>query len=158
MRRAYTAALLAMIAVAAFASEPAAGSLVVEGLLAEAGSADDLRRMALAGLARTNDAEIAAFVVRTSDGTLALQPWPDRFYRRRQTFRGSVPAGAIAIIHTHPPGASPLPSEGDFVLARATGLPVIAVSRRAIWIAAPGAEAAYPVVERRNWIAESARR
>lgn len=75
--------------------------------------------------------EHAAFVVRGADGTLALDRWPFEAESARATFRGAVPAGTVAIIHTHPNDLE-YPSEGDQRLAGRMGLPVYVVTRSRI--------------------------
>ena len=70
--------------------------------------------------------ERAAFIIRESSGTITMERWESVAYRRA-SFRGSVPAGTIAIAHTHPL-RSPGPSEHDRVEARRIGLPVIVVT------------------------------
>src|SRR5450631_3842709 len=46
--------------------------------------------------------EQAAWIVRTADGTTALIPWPSLRAFRRATWRGPIPSGALASVHTHP--------------------------------------------------------
>jgi proteasome lid subunit RPN8/RPN11 len=113
-----------------------------------------LSSMARLGTSRVNHTEAAAFVVRDPGGALSLVPWPDQFENHRQTWRGTVPAGAIAIVHTHPDRA-PVPSRGDCELARSTGLAVVALSRWAIWMIEPDAAEPVPLVARRNWAADA---
>ena len=48
-----------------------------------------------------------------------------------------VPAGAQAIVHTHPTADSPLPSEGDIAAAKAAGCPNYELSHSEIWVANP---------------------
>jgi len=72
--------------------------------------------------------EHAAFLVRRGDGTLVLVAWPYGAEPMRARYEGAIPAGTVAILHTHP-NAYPLPSTGDTELARRLGLPVYVVTR-----------------------------
>jgi len=72
--------------------------------------------------------ENAAFIVRDAAGNYSFQPWPDERESRRASFAGVRPAGAIAIIHTHPNNAE-FPSRHDQEVAQKTGLPVYVVTR-----------------------------
>lgn len=75
--------------------------------------------------------EHAAFIVRGTDGTLALDRWPFAAESARATFRGRVPSGTVAIIHTHP-NELEYPSVGDRRLAGRLELPVYVVTRTRI--------------------------
>ena len=72
--------------------------------------------------------EVAAFIVRGEDGTLALRSWPDQRRFRTAQWSGPLPPGAIAIIHSHPP-MMPLPSAMDRREAERLQIPIYAVSR-----------------------------
>lgn len=116
-----------------------------------------LREPALAGelhqlVARSGfgrmDVEVAAFLVR-SDGELSLVPWASTRRFREQQFRGVIPRGTIAIVHTHPL-ALPDPSAGDRGEAERLGLPIVVLTPRSITIARPsGADEA--IVRGRFW-------
>jgi hypothetical protein len=47
--------------------------------------------------------EAAAFLVRDDDGSLSMVLWPRTEFSRKETFRGAIPLGTVAIVHTHPP-------------------------------------------------------
>lgn len=83
-------------------------------------------------------AERAAWVLAVGADRLVWQPWPDerRYFRAQWT--GPTPAGAVAIVHTHPTVVDPKPSPQDVETARRLGLPVYTVSRTGIWKAEPG--------------------
>ena len=70
--------------------------------------------------------EKAAFLIRERNGTLSLAPWSVSG-DRHASFRGAIPVRAIAIVHTHPPGAAN-PSAQDRREARRLGLDVIVVT------------------------------
>ncbi|HYI07765.1 MAG TPA: Mov34/MPN/PAD-1 family protein [Thermoanaerobaculia bacterium] len=80
--------------------------------------------------------ERAAFLIRESDGTLTLQPWPDTGFRHA-TFRGVVPPRTIAVLHTHPRGESQ-PSVRDRGEARRLGVPVVVITPEGVVAALPG--------------------
>ena len=80
--------------------------------------------------------ERAAFLIRESDGTLTIAPWPHGGYRHA-SFRGHVPTGTIAILHTHPRGEE-RPSATDRAEARRLGLPVVVITAERVVAAMPG--------------------
>lgn len=75
--------------------------------------------------------ERAAFLVRNEEGGLELVPWQFGAESMRAAYRGAVPAGTVAIIHTHPNGL-PYPSRGDAELARRLALPVYVLTRHSV--------------------------
>lgn len=79
--------------------------------------------------------ERAAFLIRESDGTLTLEPWAAGGYRHA-TFRGHVPRGTIAILHTHPRGET-RPSAQDRDEARRLQMPVVVITTEAVIAAMP---------------------
>ncbi len=70
--------------------------------------------------------EIGAFLVVETDGTRRCQRWPTKGMRRVE-WRGPIPTGTVAIVHTHP-AAAPLPSRHDRDAARNAGLPFIVIA------------------------------
>ena len=79
--------------------------------------------------------ECAAFIV-AGAGSFTLRHWPrDRAFRGAQ-WLGAIPAGAVAIIHTHP-HTNPLPSPQDAREARRTQLPFYVVSRGSLAVVEP---------------------
>lgn len=80
--------------------------------------------------------ERAAWVVETAEG-LAWKAWPwDRRYLQSRWI-GATPAGAIAIVHTHPMTVDPRPSQTDCETAARLRIAVYTVSRSGIWKAGP---------------------
>ena len=75
--------------------------------------------------------ERAAFLVRDENGGLKLVPWEFGAESMRATYRGSIPEGTVAIVHTHP-NALPYPSRGDKELARRLALPVYVLTRHSV--------------------------
>lgn len=75
--------------------------------------------------------EHSAFLVRDANGKLQLVKWPGDGTRMSATYHGTIPAGTVAIVHTHPNGL-PNPSRGDAALARKLNLPVYVLTRRGI--------------------------
>ena len=82
------------------------------------------------------DRERAAFLIREDDGTLTLEPWPNGGFRHA-TFRGTIPARTIAILHTHPASA-PQPSARDHAEARRLGVPVVVITPASVIAASAG--------------------
>ena len=79
--------------------------------------------------------ERAAFLIREKDGTLTLEPWPAGG-PRHASFRGQMPAGAIAILHTHPRGEE-RPSAQDRVEAKRLRMPVVVITAERVMAAMP---------------------
>lgn len=75
--------------------------------------------------------ERSAFLVRDRKGRLELVPWVFGAETMRATYRGAIPAGTVAIVHTHP-NAAPYPSRGDAELARRLALPVYVLTRHSV--------------------------
>jgi hypothetical protein len=75
--------------------------------------------------------EEAAFIVRAADGALSLVRWPSSDAPHRSQWKAPVPAGAIAIAHTHPNG-QPRPSIADSRTAEQWSMPVYVVTRTRI--------------------------
>jgi hypothetical protein len=88
----------------------------------------ELLRTASYGQAVT---ERAAFLVRNEEGGLELVAWSYGAETLRATYRGSIPAGTVAIVHTHP-NATPYPSRGDAELSRRIALPVYVLTRHSV--------------------------
>lgn len=84
---------------------------------------DDLLREARYGFAP----EQAAFLVRNSSGDIFAISWPQDSGRNCVAWRGRLPYGTIAIVHTHP-NWLPEPSRIDGATASRSGLPVYVVT------------------------------
>jgi len=80
--------------------------------------------------------ECAAWIV-DSGGVPTLVLWTAATGSHRATWRGPVPPGAVALVHTHPHGDDPRPSPRDVAAARELRLPVTVVTRSALWTASP---------------------
>jgi hypothetical protein len=80
--------------------------------------------------------ERAAWVVRAPAG-VAWRDWPwDRRYEQTR-WLGPTPAGAVAIVHTHPAVVDPRPSVTDRATAGSLGVAVYTISRSGIWKVGP---------------------
>jgi len=77
----------------------------------------------------STDHEQAAFI--TAGPGHVFIVWRDRQEFRRASFKGTRPADAIAIIHTHPNGRA-FPSIEDEQTAELTNMPVYTVTRQMI--------------------------
>ena len=80
--------------------------------------------------------ERAGFLILESGGAVTLAPWNATAGFQRASHRGGIPAGTIAVAHTHPLGAAQ-PSAGDRDLARRIGLPVVVITPDAVIAAMP---------------------
>lgn len=109
------------------------------------------RLWAQAGFGSTRE-ERAAWVVPHASEGMRWVSWPNgrRFLAAR--WDGPVPAGAVAIVHTHPSVVDPKPSEQDIETARRLRVPVYTVSRSGIWKAVPDGSVV-PVEDSAWWIA-----
>lgn len=92
--------------------------------------------------------EAAGFLIRERDGKLTMAPWARREHKRA-TYRGAIPAGAIAVIHTHP-RFSPDPSVYDRDEARRIAMPVIVVTPDMVAVAHPDGSVSR-IVEGAGW-------
>jgi hypothetical protein len=93
--------------------------------------------------------ERAAFIVDTGDGELQCVAWPATQQHERATYRGGMPRGAIAIIHTHPMTV-PWPSTQDEAESLRLGIPIYVLTPRSITKVTPGQA---PVMVRRGtWL------
>lgn len=105
-----------------------------------------------AGYRRT---ESAAFLVVDDAGGYRTVQWPRSNEWQAARFGGAAPQGATAIVHTHP-ARSPRPSEGDAATARQTGLAVVVLTARDIFVATPDG-ATIALVRGRFWADPRAR-
>jgi len=94
--------------------------------------------------------EAAAFLVRDDDGSLMMVLWPRTEFSRKETFRGAIPPGTVAIVHTHPPMME-RPSRGDLAEAKRLGLPIYVVTFWQVWVADPSSETALLIVSQKSW-------
>lgn len=113
-------------------------ALLLAASLAQLGSPQALfwydHLLAESGYGRL-DRERAAFLIRESDDSLTLAPWPDGGFRHA-SYRGAIPEGTIAILHTHP-ATLPLPSPRDHAEARRLGIPVLVITPEGVIAAEP---------------------
>jgi len=97
-----------------------------------------------------DDMEAAAFIVRRPDGSYTSVLWPAKTAAiRGARFVGAIPAGTVAIAHTHPFTAE-LPSRGDINQAKRIGLPIYVISRWSLYVADPSGEVTGLIV-RKDW-------
>lgn len=74
------------------------------------------------------ETEEAMFVVQNGDGSLSFVRWASQQLVREAQWNAPLPAGVIAIAHTHP-NRAPLPSMGDVRTALRLELPVYVITR-----------------------------
>ena len=109
-----------------------------------------LRDLAVRGAQQVEEQEVAAFIVRNPDGKLSSMLWPHLPDRREQRYSGAIPAGTIAIAHTHPVFAYE-PSRGDRELAKRVGLPNYVITRATVYVANPDGTMV-PLIKSGDWI------
>lgn len=78
-----------------------------------------------------SDYEYGAFIVRSDSGQFELSGWTFDHEALSAHYAGTVSPRVVAITHTHP-NRLPMPSDGDILLARRTGLPVYVLTRMMI--------------------------
>jgi hypothetical protein len=71
--------------------------------------------------------ERAAFIVRDERNRYRCVAWPSDGHLYRQQFRGAMPAGTVAIIHTHPKEL-PEASQGDKETAVRLSVPIFVLT------------------------------
>ena len=84
-----------------------------------------------------SEREHAAFIVREDDQTLSFVDWPYVAQQAKAQYRGRIPRGTVAIVHTHP-NERPVPSPDDVALAQRIALPVYVLTRTEISRTADG--------------------
>ena len=77
------------------------------------------------------DWERAAFLKLEENGRLSCQVWDSKLNYQRVEWRGRIPDGTVAVIHSHP-RTKPDPSEHDVFEAQRLGIPVIVVTPEAV--------------------------
>jgi hypothetical protein len=95
--------------------------------------------------------EEAAFIVTGGDGYRCV-PWPSTNEPSQASFRGRMPGGTVAIVHSHPSSDPPQPSSADVLLAKRLGTAIIVVSRDHVY-AARADGTVVTVVRKRRWAA-----
>jgi hypothetical protein len=84
----------------------------------------------------SREREQAAFLTLNHDGNLGCRLWPFTTERASSTYRGVVPEGTFAIIHTHPHELV-FPSRGDGAVSARLGMPVLVITHGWISIVDP---------------------
>lgn len=79
----------------------------------------------------------------SKDGEYQFVQWPWSAQTDKEVWKGPPPAGAVAVIHTHPTATGEKPSGGDQDLAdgkqsKDVRMPVYVLHRNGIWKALPG--------------------
>ena len=107
---------------------------------------DDLYCLWKKGGYGSNATERSEWIIKNGNNYGSV-PWPWSAEVGKETWKGPLPVGTVAIAHTHPDKSSPKPSttggntgRGDQGTADKIGLPVYVVTRNAIWKAVPNAK------------------
>ena len=140
--------VLIAAALAGIVQQPDNGG--VRALAAEQYVVDYFSDVFLRGALWRDSSESAAFLVRGNDGELQCLVWPTTNEYKGQSFRGQIPEGTVAIIHTHP-GAAYQPSAGDARQARDIGLPIFVLTQSHV-TAVDADGNPLRVVDRRSWL------
>lgn len=108
-----------------------------------------MQDIALRGAHQFDQQEVAAFLVRDANGVISCVMWPHTANRRSEHYDGVVPAGTVAIAHTHPTFAE-RPSHGDIEQAKKIGLPIYVITRWNLYVV-DATGAVMPLIEKRDW-------
>ena len=102
---------------------------------------------------RYNQYETAAFVSVAADGQYRCTMWPFQPLWHGQQFRGTVPEGTIAIVHTHPKGFD-RPSGQDVAESKRTGYTFYVISFWCIYRIDPSTGRIVAVIRNDIWTRE----
>ena len=91
--------------------------------------------------------EEAMFIIRGADGRLSFVRWASTHIPQHAEWNAPLPAGVVAIAHTHP-NSMPRPSLNDIRTAMRSNLPVYVVTRTRITKTAGGE---IEVVSKGDW-------
>ena len=108
-----------------------------------------LQNLAARGAHQVDQQEVAAFLVRDANGAVSCVMWPHTANRRSEHYEGAVPAGTVAIAHTHPIFAE-RPSRGDIEQAKKIGLPIYVVTRWNLYVVDATGEVVR-LIAQKNW-------
>ncbi len=146
--------MTAIVAMFTLAPTPALGStpppIDYERVLAHPSLMKEFARMIAVTESDAREIELAAFVVLDTSNHLRVVPWDAPEGERTNTWRGEVPPGTIATVHTHPNGWR-RPSHKDQQEATRTRLPFLVLTRWDIWVAEPGSDRPRPLLRSENW-------
>jgi len=103
--------------------------------------------------------ERAMWITQNTKGIRDCVRWPWSAADKQETWRGAKPTGAVAIMHTHPNGTDPKPSDNDRKAADTAGVTNYACSIKGISKVDPNCTTAGPKpkpcpvedVEKANW-------
>jgi hypothetical protein len=112
--------------------------------------------LALGGYGQRPDERAAFLVLREPDSlTFSCALWPARHTFRQEQWSGTIPQGAVAILHTHPE-VSPDPSSHDVSEAHRIGIPILAITPGAIEMVEPRDGRIIVLLRERGWWRRSA--
>jgi hypothetical protein len=77
------------------------------------------------------NSERAAFLVAQKDRSIQCLDWPATQEFREARWSGPVPAGVVALAHTHPP-SFPYPSDQDVEEAKRLGMPIFVLTPKIV--------------------------
>jgi len=141
--------LIAVLLFAIRLSASTAGSFDVRSAADDPQVLAVMQDLALRGAHQVDQQEVAAFLVRDANGAISSVLWPHTANRRSEHYDGAVPAGTVAIAHTHPIFAE-RPSRGDIEQAREIRLPIYVITRWNLYVV-DATGAVMPLIEKKNW-------
>ncbi|HEX9160796.1 MAG TPA: hypothetical protein VF980_03740 [Thermoanaerobaculia bacterium] len=95
--------------------------------------------------------EVAAFIVQDASGAISCVLWPHTANTRSEHYDGRIPAGTVALAHTHPLFAEH-PSNGDVAESKRLGLPIYVITRWNLYVTDPHSGEHVALIARKNWV------
>jgi hypothetical protein len=138
------------VAVMIAAAVPAAGDAIFDAVAGHVFFADVLRAAKLG----ITPLETAAFIEQRDDGSLVCELWPASHADHEASFRGAIPPGTVAIVHTHPLDW-PLPSTHDTQESARLRIPIYVLTLRDVYKVIPHSSTPAAIVRDRLWMPES---
>ena len=116
-----------------------------------------LQDLALRGSHQVDQQEVAAFIVQDESGATSCLLWPHTANVRSEHYRGAIPAGTVAVAHTHPLFAEQ-PSRGDVAESKRIGLPIYVITRWHLYVVDPQSGESIALVRQSSWMQSSTHR
>jgi hypothetical protein len=114
-----------------------------------------LQDLAVRGAYKLGGLEVAAFIVQEPDGGFSCLLWPASAGFRSEHFSGTIPAGTVAVAHTHP-GYFERPSSRDVAESKRIALPIYVVTRWNLFVVDPASGERVELIRQKDWMGRAA--
>lgn len=111
---------------------PSSAPLRAEAFADDVGGLTLLAELIDQSMGGLSDTESGAFIVKSASGH-HLELWPKSLKKYTTSYRGAIPAGIVAIAHSHPL-SRPEPSRNDIEVAQRLGLDMYVVTRKSVYL------------------------